>query len=127
MGVEAVELRQRIIEALKKVYDPEIPVSVWDLGLIYELKINEEGFVYIKMTLTSPGCPVAGQIITGVIEAVSSVQGVRDVDAELVFDPPWSPDMVTPEGREELKKIYGYDVVEEYLRKEGKTHAGEGA
>ncbi len=119
MQRELEELRKKVIRALKNVYDPEIPVNVWDLGLIYELRVTEDGFVHIKMTLTTPGCPVSGQMITGVMEAVSSVEGVRDVDAELVFDPPWTPERVTPEGRKALKKIYGYDVVNDFL-KEGK-------
>lgn len=84
------ELKNAIIEALKKVYDPEIPVNIYDLGLIYQILINPQGLVKIEMTLTSPGCPVA-QSFPGIVEnAVNNVAGVSEAQVELVWDPPWS-------------------------------------
>ncbi len=117
---EKEELREKIINVLKEVYDPEIPVDVWNLGLIYELKIDDEGNVYIAMTMTAVGCPVAGLIVNYVEEALrDNVPELKDkkVDIEIVWDPPWTPDKVTPEGREMLKAMYGYDVVEEWKKR----------
>ncbi|RDH40800.1 MAG: SUF system Fe-S cluster assembly protein [Candidatus Aquirickettsiella gammari] len=85
-----LSLKNAIIEALKKVYDPEIPVNIYDLGLIYHISIDPQGLVKIEMTLTSPGCPVA-QSFPGIVEnAVNNVAGVSEVQVELVWDPPWS-------------------------------------
>ena len=111
------ELRQRIVEALKNVYDPEIPIDVWNLGLIYEINIKDDGVVDVKMTLTAPGCPVANMILYQVMDALQNVEGVKDVNVELVFDPPWDPTKMTEEGREKFKQVFGYDIVEEYLRR----------
>jgi len=116
------EIVERIIKALKEVYDPEIPVNIWDLGLVYELKVKEkEGGKYdvdILMTLTALGCPVAASLAAYVEEAIKdAVPEVDRVNVEVTFDPPWSPEMVTEEGRELLKAIYGYDVVEEWKRR----------
>lgn len=83
-------LKNVIIDALKKVYDPEIPVNIYDLGLIYHISINPQGLVKIEMTLTSPGCPVA-QSFPGIVEnVVNQVAGVSEAQVELVWDPPWS-------------------------------------
>jgi FeS assembly SUF system protein len=88
-------LRERVIEALKSVYDPEIPVNIYDLGLIYRLDIDPEGKVQIDMTLTAPGCPVA-QTFPGTVEcAVKCVEGVKDATVELVWDPPWGRDRMS--------------------------------
>jgi len=111
-------LRDKIIEALKQVYDPEIPVNVWDLGLIYKLDVSDDGKVFVRLTLTSPTCPVAGQVISNIVQTIQSIPGVKDVDAELVFDPPWNLTMVKPEGRKLLKQIYGRDIVEEYIKEQ---------
>ncbi len=108
-------LRDKIIEALKNVYDPEIPINIWDLGLIYGINISN-GMVHIKMTLTSPMCPIAYVIVQQVTDAVSKIEGVKDVKVDLVFDPPWDPMKMTDEGRKLFKKIYGYDIVEEYRK-----------
>ena len=89
-------LKNAIIEALKKVYDPEIPVNIYDLGLIYHISIDPQGLVKIEMTLTSPGCPVA-QSFPGIVEnAVNNVAGVSEVQVELVWDPPWSSEICPP-------------------------------
>ena len=83
------ELRQEVIEALRSCYDPEIPVNIYDLGLIYELNVDEAGAVSVRMTLTAPNCPVAGSLPAQVERTVRAVAGVTDVEVELVWDPPW--------------------------------------
>jgi FeS assembly SUF system protein len=82
-------LKNRIIEALRTVYDPEIPVNIYELGLVYEINIDEAANVAVKMTLTAPNCPVAGSLPGEVERKVRGVPGVKDVTVELVFDPPW--------------------------------------
>jgi len=116
------EIVKKIINALKEVYDPEIPVNIWDLGLVYELKVMEKENgkydVDILMTLTALGCPVAASLAAYVEEAIKdAVPEVDNVNVEVTFDPPWTPEMVTEEGRELLKAIYGYDVVEEWKKR----------
>ncbi len=116
------ELIRKIEDVLKDVYDPEIPVDVYNLGLIYKIMAKYENGrpkVAIVMTLTAVGCPVAGTIMAYINQAViDSIPGIKedDVEIELTFDPPWNPDMVSEEGRQLLKEIYGYDVVEEWKR-----------
>ncbi len=95
------ELEEKIIAEIKTVYDPEIPVNIYDLGLIYD--INEKnGDLKIEMTLTAPGCPVADQIVQEVKEKTQLVEGIKGVDVELVFEPPWSDSMMTEEAKLEL-------------------------
>jgi FeS assembly SUF system protein len=96
-----VPLRDKIEEALQTVHDPEIPVNIWELGLVYELKINE-GKVWVTMTLTAPACPVAGEIIREVQQKVEAIEGVKEVHVMLTFDPPWTRDMMSEEARLEL-------------------------
>jgi len=96
------ELAEKIFEALKNVYDPEIPFNIVDLGLIYELRVNEKGEVYIKMTVTAPGCPVGPWLLDEVRDACNTVEGVSKVDVELVFDPPWTPEMMSDEAHRAL-------------------------
>ncbi|BAU48141.1 FeS assembly SUF system protein [Sulfurifustis variabilis] len=91
----AEDLRERVVEALRSVYDPEIPVNIYDLGLIYRLDIDSEGKVVIDMTLTAPGCPVAQTFPCTVECAVKAVEGVKDARVELVWDPPWSRDRMS--------------------------------
>ena len=88
-------IRPRVIEVLKTVYDPEIPVDIYELGLIYEVAIRDEATAYIQMTLTSPMCPVAEILPQEVEEKVRAVEGVEEVALDLVWDPPWSPDMMS--------------------------------
>ncbi len=95
-------LREPIIGALRAVYDPEIPVNIYDLGLIYRIEIAESGAVSIDMTLTAPACPVAGMMPVMVQEAVERVEGVGPVSVEVVWDPPWSPEHMTEEARLQL-------------------------
>ena len=95
-------LKQRVIEALRTVYDPEIPVNIYDLGLVYELDVNDQGVVSIRMTLTAPGCPVA-QTFPGMVEqTVRSVPGVNEAHVDLIWDPPWSRAMMSEAARLEL-------------------------
>jgi len=93
--------REEIFEILKECYDPEIPVNIVDLGLIYDVKINS-GKVGIKMTLTALGCPLSGTIIENIKQKVLMVRGIKDVDVEIVFDPPWSPDKMSKQARQML-------------------------
>ena len=92
----------RVIENIKKIYDPEIPVNIYELGLIYEVRPDETGMVYVKMTLTAPNCPAAG-ILPGQVESQArAAEGVKDVQLDLVFDPPWAPERMSEAARLEL-------------------------
>lgn len=95
------DLSDQIIEALKTVYDPEIPVNIYDLGLIYDLSYDE-GVVGVMMTLTAPGCPVSEYFPTWVSDAVKTVEGIEEVVVEIVWDPPWTPDRMSEEAKLEL-------------------------
>jgi FeS assembly SUF system protein len=90
-----MSVREEIIGALKKVYDPEMPVNIYELGLIYDLAVDDAGRADIRMTLTAPNCPVAGTMPGEVERAVRAVPGVSDVKLELVFDPPWTKDRMS--------------------------------
>ena len=89
---------------LREVYDPEIPVNVYDLGLIYDVQLNE-GQVYVQMTLTAPGCGMGPYIAQNAEWRIAEIEGVEDVEVEMVFDPPWNPEMITEDG----KKLLGLD------------------
>lgn len=93
---------QRIIEVLREVYDPEIPVNIYDLGLVYSIDIDEDNSVNIIMTLTAPGCPVADMIVQNVYENVTAVEGIKEANIELTFDPPWDKSMMSEEAKLEL-------------------------
>ncbi|MBR5034435.1 MAG: DUF59 domain-containing protein [Bacteroidales bacterium] len=95
-------LEANIVMALRGVYDPEIPVNVYDLGLIYEINVDDDHKVDIKMTLTAPNCPIADVVVESVAEAVRDVPGVVDVAIELVFEPVWNKDMMSEEAKIEL-------------------------
>ena len=95
-------LERDIILALRQVYDPEIPVNIYDLGLIYEIKVDEEHKVYIQMTLTAPNCPMADYVVEQVKDAVKDVPGVLDVEVELVFEPVWDKGRMSEEALVEL-------------------------
>lgn len=97
-----MNLRDRIDEVLRTVHDPEIPVNIVDLGLVYDIRVQDGGQVEIIMTLTAPACPVAGDIIFEVQQKVESVEGVQDVHVQLTFDPPWHRDMMSEEAKLEL-------------------------
>jgi FeS assembly SUF system protein len=97
------DLQARVIEALRTVFDPEIPVNIYDLGLVYSLEVDEaHGRVEIRMTLTAPGCPVAQTFPSVVEDAVRSVEGVNDATIELVWDPPWSRERMSEAARLQL-------------------------
>jgi FeS assembly SUF system protein len=95
-------LQEKVIEALKTVRDPEIPVNLVDLGLIYDLVVNRDGTVYVEMTLTTPACPVAGALPGQVRDAIAAVSGVQDARVKLVWSPPWTKDRMSEEARLEL-------------------------
>jgi FeS assembly SUF system protein len=100
--VPAAQLRDNVIAALRTIFDPEIPVNIYDLGLIYALDIDGEGDVAIRMTLTAPGCPVAGTFPDTVASRLYEVPGVNDVTVELVWDPPWTLDRLSEDVRLQL-------------------------
>ncbi len=95
-------LYEQVVEACRTVYDPEIPVNIYELGLIYTIDIDDENAVRIKMSLTAPGCPVAGEMPGWVADAVEPIPGVKQVDVDLVWEPPWGMDMMSDEARLEL-------------------------
>ena len=103
---EIAPLYEKVILALKQVYDPEIPVNIYDLGLIYELNIRKSRVVYIKMTFTAPNCPMADEVMSEVMSSVKEVPGVKDCELELVFEPVWDQSMLSDEAR----VILGYDI-----------------
>lgn len=93
------EMREKIVEVLRTIYDPEIPVDIYALGLVYELDLDAAGRARIRMTLTAPGCPVADYLVEEVQQKVSAVPGVTDAEVELVWEPPWNPDMMSETAR----------------------------
>jgi FeS assembly SUF system protein len=99
---EFLATEENIVKMLRMVYDPEIPVNVYDLGLIYKVEVAEEGLVNIDMTLTAPGCPATDFILEDVTMKVESVAGVKKVNINLVFDPPWDREMMSEEAKLEL-------------------------
>lgn len=101
-AAEVANLETRVIDALRTVFDPEIPVNIYELGLIYGIDIGADGKVEIVMTLTSPGCPVAGSLPNEVADSVRAVAGISDASVELVFDPPWGPELMSEAARLEL-------------------------
>ncbi|MER3455863.1 MAG: hypothetical protein C4303_02140 [candidate division GAL15 bacterium] len=100
--------REEIVEVLKTCYDPEIPVNIWDLGLIYDIS-QEDGKVYIKMTLTALGCPIGPVLAEEIRWKVGQLPGVEEVEVDIVFSPPWTPERLTEEGRLALQSM-GYPV-----------------
>ncbi|HVP28769.1 MAG TPA: SUF system Fe-S cluster assembly protein [Myxococcota bacterium] len=102
-GLEA--LRERVLDVLRSCYDPEIPVNIYELGLVYDVDVTEGGAVSIRMTLTSPMCPVAGSLPPEVEEKVRGVEGVSDARVEVVWDPPWNPGMMSEAARLELNML----------------------
>ena len=96
---ELARITDDIVSALKTVYDPEIPADIYELGLVYKIDIEDDRSVKIDMTLTAPGCPVAGEMPGWVQDAVSAVEGVSGVDVNMVFDPPWTPDRMSEEAQ----------------------------
>jgi FeS assembly SUF system protein len=100
--IETVNLRDQVEDTLRTVFDPEIPVNIFDLGLVYDTQIGDEGQVKITMTLTAPACPAAGEILHDVQEKVGALQGVKDCHVQLTFDPTWTKEMMSEEAKLEL-------------------------
>ncbi len=96
------ELKEKVIEEIKKIYDPEIPVNIYELGLIYKVEIIENSKVIVNMTLTSPNCPVAESLPNQVKENIMKVEGVSDVDLKLVWEPPWDKNKMSEAAKLEL-------------------------
>ena len=97
-----MNLKEKIIEEIKKIYDPEIPVNIYDLGLIYDIKVEDKNTAKVKMTLTSPNCPVAESLPKEVKDGIMQVEGIENVDLDLVWDPPWNQTMMTEAAKLEL-------------------------
>ena len=102
MAAEVKITREKVLDQLKDVFDPEIPVNVVDLGLIYDVQVSDSNEVYVQMTLTAPGCGMGPYIAQQAEWAVSELEGLEDVTVEMVFDPPWTPDMLTEDGKQLL-------------------------
>jgi len=94
--------KDQIIEEIRKIYDPELPVNIYELGLIYDIQIKDEKFVVIKMTLTTPNCPVAESLPKEVKDGVMQVEGIEDVELQLVWDPPWNKEMMSEAAKLEM-------------------------
>ena len=97
-----MELKEKIIEEIKKIYDPEIPVNIYDLGLIYDVKVENKNTAKVKMTLTSPNCPVAESLPKEVKDGIMQVEGIDNVDLDLVWEPPWDKDRMSEAAKLEL-------------------------
>ena len=97
-----MEIKEKVITEIKKIYDPEIPVNIYELGLIYDVTVDKENKVYIKMTLTTPNCPVAESLPNEVKKSVQVIKEVKDVDLDLVWDPPWDKTMMSEAAKLEL-------------------------
>ncbi len=99
------EVHARVVEVLRTVFDPEIPVNIYELGLVYNVDIADTGAVEVKMTLTSPNCPVAGSLPQEVEQKIKTAEGVTDAKVHLVWEPPWTPEMMTEEAKLELNMM----------------------
>ena len=97
-----MDLKEKIITEIKKIYDPEIPVNIYELGLIYEIKVEKDNNVKVKMTLTTPNCPVAESLPKEVKDSIMQLEEVKDVDLQLVWDPPWDKTMMSEAAKLEL-------------------------
>ena len=97
-----MKIKDKVISEIKKIYDPEIPVNIYELGLIYDVSVDENNKVYVKMTLTSPNCPVAESLPNEVKNSIKEIKDVKDVDLDLVWDPPWDKSMMSDAAKLEL-------------------------
>jgi FeS assembly SUF system protein len=102
MDTEFLALEARVLDVIKTVYDPEVPVNIYELGLIYEIDVSEKGVAHILMTLTAPNCPVAESLPQEVKEKVAAIDGIKEAYVEMTFDPPWTKEMMSDEARLEL-------------------------
>ena len=96
------DLKEKVIDEIKKIYDPEIPVNIYELGLIYKIEVNKDNKINIQMTLTSPNCPVAESLPNMVKDNILKIEGVKDVDLKIVWDPPWTKDKMSEAAKLEL-------------------------
>ena len=112
------ELKKKIISVLETIADPEIGIDVYNLGMIYDIEVIDDKHVKIKMTLTTPFCPLANILPMMIVEELKRKLGI-ETDIELVFDPPWTPEKMTEKGRRIFKERFGYDIVEEYKKAYG--------
>ena len=97
-----MDLKEKVIAEIKKIYDPEIPVNIYELGLIYKIEVNKDNKINIQMTLTSPNCPVAESLPNMVKDNILKIEGVKDVDLKIVWDPPWTKDKMSESAKLEL-------------------------
>ena len=97
-----MNLKEKVINEIKKIYDPEIPVNIYELGLIYDVNVDKDNNVYVKMTLTSPNCPVAESLPNEVKNSIKDIKEVKDVNLDLVWDPPWDKSMMSEAAKLEL-------------------------
>ncbi len=102
---EAMALEEKVIDVIRTCYDPEIPVNIYELGLIYDVKVDPTGVVSVKMTLTAPNCPAAQSLPIEVETKVGSIEGVTDADVEVVWDPPWEPSMMSEAAKLQLNML----------------------
>jgi FeS assembly SUF system protein len=99
---EFLQLETKIVQVLKNIFDPEIPVNIYDLGLIYEINVDDDNNVNILMTLTAPNCPMAGELLEEIKDKVKAIREVKSLDLKLTFDPPWDKSMLSDDARLEL-------------------------
>ena len=111
---EKTKIEERIVDVLKTVYDPEIPVNIYDLGLIYRVEVNDEGIVDIDMTFTAPSCPAADFILEDVRQKVDNIEGVKSANVNLVFEPEWDKSMMTEEARVVSTKLKKSETLKHY-------------
>jgi len=117
-SIDKDKIKEKIIEALRTVYDPEIPVNVYDLGLVYDIQVTDDLKAKVRLGVTAPGCPVTMQIAYMAEEAIRQhVPELKDVEVELDMETLWDPRRVTEEGRKLLMELFGYDVVEEWIKR----------
>ena len=100
--IDKKAIEDRAIDAIKECYDPEIPVNIWELGLIYGIEVSDDAAVHVKMTLTAPGCPAARSLPIEVHERIAQLEEIKDVKVEIVWEPPWTPEMMSQEAKLEL-------------------------
>jgi FeS assembly SUF system protein len=100
--IDRKAIEDKVIDAIKECYDPEIPVNIWELGLIYGIEVSDDAVVHVKMTLTAPGCPAARSLPIEVHERIAQLEEVKDVKVEIVWEPPWTPEMMSQEAKLEL-------------------------
>ncbi|MCY0849938.1 metal-sulfur cluster assembly factor [Sulfuracidifex metallicus] len=117
--IDKEEWKKKIMEGLTQVYDPEIPVDIVSLGLVYDLKIGDDGSVYIKIGLTAPGCPVIDDLVYTIEQVIKESVSATSVDIDVDLDTQWTPMRMSAEGREKFKKLYGYDIVEMWIQTYG--------